>query len=82
MPILRSRCTRALLIQRIERLATALLRDRHFRQLHRPGLDAVRLRSEQLFLVCSPRLVSRPDRIKAAADVLEFPLLHLRAIAR
>jgi len=42
-----------------------------------PALEAVRLCSEQLFPVCSPRLVSGPNGIKTAADLLKFPLLHL-----
>jgi LysR family glycine cleavage system transcriptional activator len=42
-----------------------------------PGLDAVRLCSERLFPVCSPRLASGRNRIKTAADLLKFPLLHL-----
>src|SRR5690242_19767620 len=42
-----------------------------------PGLDAVRLCSERLFPVCSPKLVSGRNRIKSAADLLKLPLLHL-----
>jgi len=42
-----------------------------------PGLDAVRLCSERLFPVCSPKLISGRNRIKTAADLLKFPLLHL-----
>jgi len=42
-----------------------------------PGLDAVRLCSERLFAVCSPKLVSGRNRIKSAADLLKLPLLHL-----
>jgi LysR family transcriptional regulator, glycine cleavage system transcriptional activator len=41
------------------------------------GLDAVRLCSERLFPVCSPRLVSGRNRITKAADLLKFPLLRL-----
>jgi LysR family glycine cleavage system transcriptional activator len=41
------------------------------------GLDAVRLCSEQLFPVCSPKLVSGRNRIKTASDLLKFPLLRL-----
>jgi LysR family glycine cleavage system transcriptional activator len=41
-----------------------------------PGLDAVRLCAERLFAVCSPKLAGR-KRIKTAADLLKFPLLHL-----
>jgi LysR family glycine cleavage system transcriptional activator len=40
-------------------------------------LDVVRLCSEQLFPVCSPKLVSGRNRIRKAADLLKFPLLHL-----
>src|SRR5215467_7697382 len=42
-----------------------------------PGLDAVRLSSERLFPVCSPKLVSGRNRIRTAADLLKFPLLHV-----
>jgi LysR family glycine cleavage system transcriptional activator len=42
-----------------------------------PGLDAVRFCSEQLFPVCSPKLVSGRNRIATAADLLKFPLLRL-----
>jgi LysR family glycine cleavage system transcriptional activator len=42
-----------------------------------PALDAVRLCSERLFPVCSPKLVSGRNRIKTPADLLKFPLLHL-----
>jgi LysR family transcriptional regulator, glycine cleavage system transcriptional activator len=42
-----------------------------------PGLDAVRLCSERLFPVCSPKLVSGRNGITTAADLLRFPLLRL-----
>jgi LysR family glycine cleavage system transcriptional activator len=42
-----------------------------------PGLEVVRLCSEQLFPVCSPKLLSRRQRITAASDLLKFPLLRL-----
>ena len=42
-----------------------------------PGLDAVRLCAEQLFVVCSPKLLDRRRRIERVADILKFPLLHL-----
>src|SRR5712671_3947298 len=42
-----------------------------------PGLDVVRLCSEQLFQVCSPKLVAGRNRITTAADLLKFPLLRL-----
>ena len=41
------------------------------------GLDVVRLCSEQLFPVCSPKLVSGRNRITKGADLLKFPLLRL-----
>jgi LysR family glycine cleavage system transcriptional activator len=42
-----------------------------------PGLDVVRLSGEQLFAVCSPKLLGGRQRIGKPADVLKFPLLHL-----
>jgi LysR family transcriptional regulator, glycine cleavage system transcriptional activator len=42
-----------------------------------PGLDAVRLSAEQLFAVCSPKLLSRRRRLEKPADLLKFPLIHL-----
>ena len=42
-----------------------------------PGLDVIRLSSEQLFVVCSPKLVAGRNRITKPSDVLKFPLLHL-----
>ena len=42
-----------------------------------PGLEAARLSSEQLFAVCSPKLLSGPRRIREPADLLRYPLLHL-----
>jgi LysR family glycine cleavage system transcriptional activator len=41
------------------------------------GLDATQLCSEQLFAVCSPKLLSGRQRIRTASDILKFPLLHL-----
>src|SRR5262249_17526932 len=41
-----------------------------------PGLDAVQLSAEQLFAVCSPKLLSR-RRLGKPADLLKFPLIHL-----
>jgi len=41
------------------------------------GLDAVRLCSEQLFPVCSPKLTVGRNRITKPADLLKTPLLHL-----
>jgi LysR family glycine cleavage system transcriptional activator len=42
-----------------------------------PGLEAVRLCSEELFPVCSPKLLTGRNRITTAADLLKFPLLRL-----
>jgi LysR family transcriptional regulator, glycine cleavage system transcriptional activator len=42
-----------------------------------PGLDAVRLCSERLFPVCSPKFVSGRNRITTASDLLKFSLLRL-----
>jgi LysR family transcriptional regulator, glycine cleavage system transcriptional activator len=41
------------------------------------GLDVVRLCTEQLFAVCSPKLLSARRRVTKPADVLKFPLVHL-----
>src|SRR5256886_2311073 len=42
-----------------------------------PGLDTVRLSAEQLFAVCSPKLLAGRRRLNKPADILNFPLLHL-----
>jgi LysR family transcriptional regulator, glycine cleavage system transcriptional activator len=42
-----------------------------------PGLEAVRLCAEQLFPVCSPKLVSGRRRLGKPTDLLKFPLLRL-----
>jgi LysR family glycine cleavage system transcriptional activator len=42
-----------------------------------PGLDCVRLCPEELFPVCSPKLITGRKRIAKAADLLKFPLLRL-----
>jgi LysR family transcriptional regulator, glycine cleavage system transcriptional activator len=42
-----------------------------------PGLDAVRLSPEELFPVCSPKLMSGPRAIRVPTDVLKHPLLHM-----
>src|SRR5258708_26559148 len=42
-----------------------------------PGLDIVRLCSERLFPVCSPKLVSGRNRIATASELLKFTLLRL-----
>jgi LysR family glycine cleavage system transcriptional activator len=41
------------------------------------GLDVTRLTSEQLFVVCSPKLLTGHRRVLRPSDVLKFPLLHL-----
>jgi len=41
------------------------------------GLDAVRLCTEQLFPVCSPKLMTGRNRIAKPSDLLKLPLLHL-----
>ena len=42
-----------------------------------PGLDTVRLSAEQLFAVCSPKLLSGRRRLGKVSDILKFPLIHL-----
>ena len=42
-----------------------------------PGLHVERLSPEQLFPVCSPKLLKGRQRLAKPADVLKFPLLHL-----
>jgi LysR family glycine cleavage system transcriptional activator len=42
-----------------------------------PGLDTVRLSSEQLFAVCSPKLLSGRRRLNGVGDIPKFPLIHL-----
>ncbi len=42
-----------------------------------PGLETVRLSAEQLFAVCSPKLLSGRRRLGRPADILKFPLIHL-----
>src|SRR6058998_3707646 len=41
-----------------------------------PGLDAARLSPEQLFAVCSPKLLSGRRRLEKVSDILKFPLIH------
>ena len=41
-----------------------------------PGLDAVQLSAEQLFAICSPKLMSG-RRLARPADIVKFPLIHL-----
>jgi LysR family glycine cleavage system transcriptional activator len=42
-----------------------------------PGLDAVQLSAEQLFAVCSPKLLSGRRKLGKPADILKLPLIHL-----
>ena len=42
-----------------------------------PGLDATPLCAEQIFAVCSPKLLAGRDRLRRPADVLKWPLLRL-----
>ena len=42
-----------------------------------PGLDATRLCAEQIFAVCSPKLLVGRNRLRRPADVLKWPLLRL-----
>ena len=42
-----------------------------------PGHDVIRLSPEQLFVVCSPKLLAGRHRLVRPSDVLKFPLLHL-----
>ncbi len=44
-----------------------------------PGLEAVLLCAENLFAVCSPKLVSARHRATEPAHILQFPLLHLES---
>ena len=44
---------------------------------HWPGLDVVRLCSERLFPVCSPKLIAGRKRITTAVDLTKFTLLRL-----
>jgi LysR family transcriptional regulator, glycine cleavage system transcriptional activator len=42
-----------------------------------PGLDTVKLASEQLFAVCSPKLLSGKRALRHPTDILKFPLIHM-----
>ena len=42
-----------------------------------PGLEATRLCTEELFAVCSPKLLAKRARLKKPEDLLKLPLLHL-----
>src|ERR1700704_4629014 len=41
------------------------------------GLDVARLCAEQLFLVCSPKLLTKQEGFLTPAEVQNYPLLHL-----
>ena len=41
------------------------------------GLHVARLCSEELFAVCSPKLLSGRNQVRNPQDLLKFPLLHL-----
>jgi LysR family transcriptional regulator, glycine cleavage system transcriptional activator len=42
-----------------------------------PGHETVRLSTEQLFAVCSPKLLASRTRLARPSDVLKFPLIYL-----
>ena len=42
-----------------------------------PGLEMTRLSTEQLFAVCSPKLLTGRRRVTRPADVLKYPLIYL-----
>src|SRR6476469_7187320 len=42
-----------------------------------PGLDTTRLSSEQLFPVCSPKLLTGRRALAKPADILKYPLIHM-----
>jgi len=42
-----------------------------------PGLEATRLCAEQIFAICSPKLLTGRNRLRRPADVLKWPLLRL-----
>ena len=42
-----------------------------------PGLETVRLSSEQLFAVCSPKLLTGRRRLTKPSDILKYPLIHM-----
>jgi LysR family glycine cleavage system transcriptional activator len=44
---------------------------------HWPGLDVTRLASEQLFPVCSPKLLRGPQALRSPNDLKRHTLLHL-----
>jgi len=42
-----------------------------------PGLETVRLSPEQLFAVCSPKLLTGRRRLMKPSDILKYPLIHM-----
>jgi LysR family glycine cleavage system transcriptional activator len=42
-----------------------------------PGFDVTRLSAEELFVVCSPKLLAGRNPVRRPADLVRFPLLHL-----
>jgi LysR family glycine cleavage system transcriptional activator len=42
-----------------------------------PGLETVRLSPEQLFAVCSPKLLTGRRRLSKPSDILKYPLIHM-----
>jgi LysR family glycine cleavage system transcriptional activator len=48
---------------------------------HWPGLHVTRLCTEQLFPVCSPRLLTGKDALRAPADIRNHTLLHTNGTA-
>jgi LysR family glycine cleavage system transcriptional activator len=42
-----------------------------------PGLEATQLCAEQIFAICSPKLLAGRNRLRRPADVLKWPLLRL-----
>jgi len=42
-----------------------------------PGLEATRLCAEQIFAICSPKLLAGRNRLQRPADVLKWPLVRL-----
>src|SRR5215475_394662 len=42
-----------------------------------PGLEATQLCAEQIFAICSPKLLTGRNRLQQPADVLKWPLLRL-----
>ena len=42
-----------------------------------PGIEATQLCAEQIFAICSPKLLAGRNRLRRPADVLKWPLLRL-----